>query len=70
MGRRVLVAERNELLGEDGVAVVVKACGEAITNLDDGVLSWAENWLPKVFAKKTDGPRYAGIAGSRRFELH
>jgi hypothetical protein len=49
MGRRVLVAERNELLGEDGVAVAVKACGEAITSLD-GVMSWAENWLPMVLA--------------------
>ncbi|XP_059452653.1 malonyl-CoA:anthocyanidin 5-O-glucoside-6''-O-malonyltransferase-like [Corylus avellana] len=70
IGSRASVAERNELLGEEGVAVAVKAIGEAITSLDDGVLIGAENWLPKVFAATTDGPRFVGIAGSPRFELY
>ena len=68
IGARTPVAERNELLGEDGVVVAVNAICEAITSLDDGVLSGSENWLPLVFAIKTE--RVVGIAGSPRFELY
>uniref|UniRef100_A0A7N2KWV7 Uncharacterized protein n=1 Tax=Quercus lobata TaxID=97700 RepID=A0A7N2KWV7_QUELO len=34
----IAIAERNELLGEKGVAVAAKAISEAIRNLDDGAL--------------------------------
>ncbi|XP_059451943.1 malonyl-CoA:anthocyanidin 5-O-glucoside-6''-O-malonyltransferase-like [Corylus avellana] len=68
IGARTPIAERNELLGEDGVVVAVNAICEAITSLDDGVLSGSENWLPMVFAIKTQ--RLVGIAGSPRFELY
>jgi hypothetical protein len=68
IGFRAPVAERNELLGEDGVVVAVNVICEAITSLDDGVLSGSENWLPLIFAIKTQ--RVVGIAGSPRFKLY
>jgi hypothetical protein len=34
-----VVVERNDLLGENGVAVAAKAISDAIRSLDDGVLS-------------------------------
>ncbi|XP_062151034.1 phenolic glucoside malonyltransferase 1-like [Alnus glutinosa] len=65
---RAVVAERNELLGEEGVAVAINAISETVKSLDDGVLRGAENNLPMIFALKTD--RLVGIAGSPRFELY
>ncbi|KAM3712679.1 hypothetical protein ACB098_01G201200 [Castanea mollissima] len=66
------IAERNDLLGEKGVAVAVKAISEAIRSLDYGVLKGAENWLSLLLNVKKDNisdgvPR---IAGSPRFELY
>ncbi|KAK4602417.1 hypothetical protein RGQ29_011461 [Quercus rubra] len=66
------VAERNDLLGEKGLAVAIKAITEAIRSLDYGVLSDAENWLSHLFTIKKGevAHRIAGIAGSPRFELY
>ncbi|KAL0015108.1 hypothetical protein SO802_002177 [Lithocarpus litseifolius] len=68
----VAIAERNELLGEKGVAVAAKAISEAIRNLDDGVLKGAGKWLSLLLTLKKD--KLLGgvpeIAGSPRFELY
>ena len=59
-------------MGEKGVAVAAKAIGEAIRNLDDGVLKGAEKWLSLLLTLKKDKPfdGVRGIAGSPRFELY
>ncbi|KAL4652377.1 hypothetical protein ACB092_01G229000 [Castanea dentata] len=68
----IAIAERNELLGEKGVAVAAKAISEAIRNLDDGVLKGAEKWLSLLLTLKKDKlfDGVPGIAGSSRFELY
>ncbi|GMY24826.1 phenolic glucoside malonyltransferase 1-like [Fagus crenata] len=67
-----VVAERNDLLGENGVAVAAKAISDAIRSLDDGVLSDAENWLSLFISLLTNktADRATGTAGSPRFELY
>ncbi|KAL4652372.1 hypothetical protein ACB092_01G228500 [Castanea dentata] len=66
------IAERNDLLGEKGVAVAVKAISEAIKSLDYGVLKGAENWLSLLLNVKKDNisDGVPEIAGSPRFELY
>ncbi|KAM3712678.1 hypothetical protein ACJW30_01G201400 [Castanea mollissima] len=68
----IAIAERNELLGEKGVAVAAKAISEAIRNLDDCVLKGAEKWLSLLLTLKKDKlfDGVPGIAGSPRFELY
>ncbi|KAG6716562.1 hypothetical protein I3842_04G055300 [Carya illinoinensis] len=65
---RTASLEGNELLGQEGTAVAVKAISEAIRSLGDGVLSGAEKWLEIVFTVKN--ARVIGVAGSPRFELY
>ncbi|KAG2720738.1 hypothetical protein I3760_02G049200 [Carya illinoinensis] len=65
---RTASLEGNELLGEEGTAIAVKAISEAIRSLGDGVLSGAEKWLETVFTVKN--ARVIGVAGSPRFELY
>ncbi|KAF3969602.1 hypothetical protein CMV_006612 [Castanea mollissima] len=67
------VADRNDLLGEKGLAVAIKAITEAIGSLDYGVLIRdAENCLSLLLTLKEGqvAQRIAGIAGSPRFELY
>ncbi|XP_041007697.1 phenolic glucoside malonyltransferase 1-like [Juglans microcarpa x Juglans regia] len=65
---RIATLEGNELAGEEGMAVAVKAISEAIRSLGDGVLSGAEKWIEIVFATKN--ARLIGVAGAPRFELY
>ncbi|XP_035551179.1 phenolic glucoside malonyltransferase 1-like [Juglans regia] len=65
---RIATLEGNELSGEEGMAVAVKAISEAIRSLGDGVLSGAEKWIEIVFTPKN--ARVIGVAGSPRFELY
>ncbi|KAK4602419.1 hypothetical protein RGQ29_011463 [Quercus rubra] len=68
----VAIAERNDLLGEKGVAMAAKAIIEAIRSLDYGVLKGAEKLLSLLLTVKEDNisDRVFGIAGSPRFELY
>ncbi|KAF7129713.1 hypothetical protein RHSIM_Rhsim10G0051000 [Rhododendron simsii] len=64
----IVHADTNELMGEDGVAIAVRAIGEAIGRLDDGVLKGAEGLITNLLSpRKKEG--VFGIAGSPRFEL-
>ncbi|KAG6716564.1 hypothetical protein I3842_04G055500 [Carya illinoinensis] len=64
---RTASLQANELLGEEGTEILVKAISEAIRSLGDGVLSGAEKLLEIVFTRKN--ARIIGVAGSPRFEL-
>lgn len=65
----IVYADTNELMGEDGVAAAVKAIGEAIGKLDEGVLKGAEGLISKLLSpKKEEG--VVGIASSPRFEYY
>ena len=68
----VAIAERNDLLGEKGVAMAAKAIIEAIRSLDYGVQKGAEKLLSLLLTVKKDNisDRVFGIAGSPRFELY
>ncbi|XP_042976347.1 phenolic glucoside malonyltransferase 1-like [Carya illinoinensis] len=65
---RMASLQANELLGEEGMEILVKAISEAIRSLGDGVLSGAEKLLEVVFTRKN--ARIIGVAGSPRFELY
>ncbi|KAG2710964.1 hypothetical protein I3760_04G054900 [Carya illinoinensis] len=65
---RMASLQANELLGEEGTEILVKAISEAIRSLGDGVLSGAEKLLEIVFTRKN--ARIIGVAGSPRFELY
>ncbi|KAL6143608.1 hypothetical protein ACLB2K_054303 [Fragaria x ananassa] len=66
---RVAVAETKGLIGEDGLAVAVKAITEALRSLDDGVLNGAELWVSKFLDFSLYDKIYS-IAGSQRFEIY
>ncbi|XP_058739298.1 phenolic glucoside malonyltransferase 1-like [Vicia villosa] len=71
IGARLAVVETSEILGEDGLIVVVKLLSEALETLKDGVLNGAEDWSSWLL----DGVAIAdvktsGTAGSPKFEVY
>lgn len=67
-GRHV-VAETEELAGENGIRLAVEAISEAIRGLEDGVLNGAEAWASMI-TNSEKNVRLTGVAGSPRFEVY
>ncbi|GMI74130.1 hypothetical protein like AT1G03940 [Hibiscus trionum] len=44
----IISAKMGELVGENGILVAAKAIGRAVTELDKGVLTEAEKWIPRT----------------------
>ncbi|GFY86927.1 hypothetical protein Acr_05g0005660 [Actinidia rufa] len=61
-------ANSDELTGDDGIAIAVKAIGEAIQGLKDGVLKGKEDLLSRAIS--IPPARLFSIAGSPRFEFY
>ncbi|KAG4925895.1 hypothetical protein JHK84_051588 [Glycine max] len=70
VGARLAIAETREILGEDGLIVVVDALNDALGSLKDGALSGAENWSRWLLESFSDDVRIIGVAGSPRFEAY
>lgn len=64
----IVVAEREELVGENGVSFAVETISEAIRGLDDGVLKGAETWVSSINSPRSE--RITSVAGSQRFEVY
>ncbi|BAT83273.1 hypothetical protein LR48_Vigan03g017900 [Vigna angularis] len=73
VGLRLAIAERRELLGEDGLIVAVEALSEAMESVKkEGVLIGAENWsswLLDCVGGEAD-VKAIGVAGSPNFEAY
>ncbi|CAN6574633.1 unnamed protein product [Malus baccata var. baccata] len=66
-----VIAETDDLMGEDGLFVALTAVSAAIKRLDtDGVLNGMETWIPTMFDAQTSTDRIFSVAGSPRFELY
>lgn len=64
--------EANDLLGEDGLFVALKAISEVIKSLDNTLLAGAETWVSRTLntlqTNSTD--RIIPISGSHRFDFY
>ncbi|PSR87732.1 Phenolic glucoside malonyltransferase [Actinidia chinensis var. chinensis] len=65
---RVLEADSDELIGENGVAIAVKAISDAIGGLNDGLLKGAEELISRLLSVQEE--KILSIAGSPRFEFY
>lgn len=63
-----VVAEREKLVGEKGVAFAAERIRERIRGLEDGVFKGAETWVSVVNSVQTE--RITSVAGSPRFEVY
>ncbi|KAF3444866.1 hypothetical protein FNV43_RR14559 [Rhamnella rubrinervis] len=68
IGGCMVVAKREELLGENGVSFAVETISEGIRGLDDGVLKGAETWVSVINSVQSE--RITSVAGSPRFEVY
>ncbi|KAB2610422.1 hypothetical protein D8674_018454 [Pyrus ussuriensis x Pyrus communis] len=65
------VAETNDLLGEDGMFVALKAIRDVIKSLDKTLLEGAETWVSRMFnTLQPNADRIIPAAGSPRFEFY
>ncbi|TQD95256.1 hypothetical protein C1H46_019048 [Malus baccata] len=68
---RGVIAETDDLMGEDGLFVALTAVSTPVKRLDtDGVLNGMETWIPCMFDAETSTDRLFSVAGSPRFELY
>ncbi|XAR71216.1 Isoflavone-7-O-beta-glucoside 6''-O-malonyltransferase [Bertholletia excelsa] len=65
-----VAADSKVLIGEEGVGMAVKAIGEALGRLKEGVLRGAEAWLSYGSSLSVQRERVFSLAGSPRFELY
>ncbi|KAH7846681.1 hypothetical protein Vadar_016923 [Vaccinium darrowii] len=66
----IIDADTNKLMEEDGVAIAARAIGEAIRDLDDGVLKGAKELIIKLLSIQKEGGLLISIASSPRFEVY
>ncbi|XP_050136576.1 malonyl-CoA:anthocyanidin 5-O-glucoside-6''-O-malonyltransferase-like [Malus sylvestris] len=65
------VAETNDLLGEDGMFVALKAISDVIKSFDKTLLEGAETWVSRMFnTLQPSAGRIIPAAGSPRFEFY
>lgn len=69
---RIVVADRESLVGEDGVRIAAEAINGATKNLHaaDTLLDGAEQCISWLDTINTAGDKMVGVAGSPRFEVY